>query len=272
MIGKENDINESAPYTTRDPRLTCLWPTKLARAVRAAIVLAPDVAYGAGFAALPAMAQESSKVPSGVRQGAQSEQLRRFAIPPQPLASALDRFSVQTGISFAYTTSQLEGIQSQGVTGTLTFHQALAQLLIGTGVTFVFIGADTVSLKRNIAQQNDRPLQLGLITVEGNYTGNFEKDEGFKPEYQVSVTKTPLSLQETPQSISVIMRESIDARFARDQSTALELAAGTYSAGGPGPFAGRPGRFDQRFIFRGVQLTGERYVEHLPDLETALAD
>ena len=56
------------------------------------------------------------------------------------------------------------------------------------------------------------------------------------------------------------------------KSTALELAAGTYSAGGPGPFAGRPGRFDQRFIFRGVQLTGERYVEHLPDLETAFAD
>ena len=215
MIGKENDINESAPYTTRDPRLTCLWPTKLARAVRAAIALAPAVAYRAGFAALPAMAQESGKVPSGVRQGAQSEQLRRFAIPPQPLASALDRFSVQTGISFAYTTSQLEGIQSQGVTSTL------AQLLIGTGVTFVFIGADTVSLKRNIAQQNDRPLQLGLITVEGNYTGNFEKDEGFKPQYQVSATKTPLSLQETPQSISVIMRESIDARFARDQNPAM---------------------------------------------------
>jgi outer membrane receptor for ferric coprogen and ferric-rhodotorulic acid len=52
---------------------------------------------------------------------------------------------------------------------------------------------------------------------------------GFRAEEQGSATKTALSIRETPQSISVTTRESMDARQVRDLTSALELTAGLTS-------------------------------------------
>ena len=79
---------------------------------------------------------------------AQADQPRSFAIPPQPLPSALERFADQAGISFAYRTGDLSSVASPGVSGTLTPREALARLLAGTGVTFAFTGTNTVTLAR----------------------------------------------------------------------------------------------------------------------------
>ena len=116
--------------------------------------------------AAPAMAQDAAFAPASTVEQAQTGETRDFSIAPQPLVSALDQFSEQTGVAFAYTASQLEGLQAQGVTGTFTPRAALNRLLIGTGVTFEFTGANTVAVKK-VEQQENRPPQLGPITVEG---------------------------------------------------------------------------------------------------------
>ena len=116
--------------------------------------------------AAPAMAQDAAFAPASMVEQAQTGETQDFSIAPQPLVSALDQFSEQTGVAFAYTASQLEGLQAQGVTGTFTPRAALNRLLIGTGVTFEFTGANTVAVKK-VEQQENRPPQLGPITVEG---------------------------------------------------------------------------------------------------------
>ena len=100
-------------------------------------------------------------------QMAQADEAQPFAIAAQPLTAALDAFSDQTGLSFAYTTSQLEGVASNGVTGTFTPREALAQLLTGTGVTFRFTGSETVSLNRTVVEESGEEglRRLGPVTV-----------------------------------------------------------------------------------------------------------
>ena len=121
--------------------------------------------------AAPAMAQDAAFAPASMVEQAQTGETQDFSIAPQPLVSALDQFSEQTGVAFAYTASQLEGLQAQGVTGTFTPRAALNRLLIGTGVTFEFTGANTVAVKK-VEQQENRPPQLGPITVEGELEGD----------------------------------------------------------------------------------------------------
>src|SRR5262249_55929460 len=85
---------------------------------------------------------------------------------------------------------------------------------------------------------------------------------GFRAEEQGSATKTSLSIRETPQSISVTTRESMEARQVRDLTSALELTAGLTSgiAADGGPFAGRGLPGGEGFLLRGQELDGRRDV------------
>ncbi len=85
---------------------------------------------------------------------------------------------------------------------------------------------------------------------------------GFRAEEQGSATKTSLPIRETPQSISVTTRESMDARQVRDLTSALELTAGLTSgnAADGGPFAGRGLGGGEGFMLRGQDLDGRRDV------------
>jgi len=66
-----------------------------------------------------------------------------------------------------------------------------------------------------------------------------------------TATKTSLTIRETPQAISIITEQSIEARFAQDTISAVELSSGVSPGSvAPGAFAGRGFRGD-RFAMRG---------------------
>ena len=99
------------------------------------------------FAPAAALAQNTA-VPTEQIRSALVGQQQHFAISAQPLSAALELFSNQTGIAFAYTSSDLEGVQSPGVQGQLPPLRALAQLLAGTGINYQLTGSDTVALSK----------------------------------------------------------------------------------------------------------------------------
>ncbi|TAJ90922.1 MAG: TonB-dependent receptor [Reyranella sp.] len=114
----------------------------------------------------PARADNHVVPPVAGEQLAQSSQPRSFAIPAQPLASALDRFADQTGISFAYRTGDISTIRSPGVSGMLAPREALQQLLAGTGVSFAFTGANTVTITK-APDAGSGAMQLDAVQVQG---------------------------------------------------------------------------------------------------------
>ena len=108
----------------------------------------------------------------GAASGAiQQSQTRNFSIEAQELSLALNRFSEQADISFAYKTGELSGLRSSEVAGTLTLEAALQRLLAGTGVTFQFTDASTVTLQRSASQDQSGRMRLGPITVEAVLPG-----------------------------------------------------------------------------------------------------
>lgn len=214
---------------------------------------------GVSVAAILIGAGPAPAQPSGPPvQTATNEAPIVFDIPAQPLESAVTAFGFQSGYQVAVDQATLAGLKSNEVRGSFTPEEALSRLLAGTGVTYRLIDENSVTLTATSpGSTDDGTIVLNPITVEGTATGHqYEIDEGFNAEFQSTATKTPLPLRQTPQAVSVVTRDSIDARFARDQATALEQAAGVTVSGGAGPFAGRPGRFNQRILLRGVALTG----------------
>jgi hypothetical protein len=70
-----------------------------------------------------------------------------FTITPASLANALVQFSLQSGVQVAIADTDVANLQSGGLTGTYPAHDALAQLLHGTGLEFSRVGASTVAIR-----------------------------------------------------------------------------------------------------------------------------
>lgn len=132
-----------------------------ARTIKAS-VLASTALASIMIATAPAVA-DAQNVASGPTELSQTEQTQTFKIAAQSLVSALEELSRQTSLSFAYATSQIAGIGSPGVSGTMTPREALASLLSGTGVTYRMTGTNTAVLQ---AAAGDGTM-LNPITVEG---------------------------------------------------------------------------------------------------------
>lgn len=62
----------------------------------------------------------------------------------QPLAAALNSFSEQTGVQFAYVSTVADGIESPGTSGEASPAQALDSMLAETGLTYSFINDTTI--------------------------------------------------------------------------------------------------------------------------------
>ncbi|TRO96162.1 TonB-dependent receptor [Glycocaulis profundi] len=112
----------------------------------------------------PAQAQIDADAPASQMAEAPFE----VSIPPQPMASALNALSEQTGLSFVYATRDLEGIASPGARGRMSARDALDRLLAGSGFTARQMSARTVAIERpGTATPHDDAIQLGLLRVEG---------------------------------------------------------------------------------------------------------
>lgn len=75
-----------------------------------------------------------------------------FNIAPATLAKALVQYSLQSGVQLAVADSDVANVQSDGLTGTYTAHDALAHLLHGTRLEFSRVGASTVAIRNASAR------------------------------------------------------------------------------------------------------------------------
>ena len=119
---------------------------------------------------------------------AQDATARAFEITPQPLPSAFLTFAEQSGLEVLFDARIAQGKESPGVQGTYTPEEALRRLLAGTGLTYRFTGADTVTLQR--ATAGDGPKRLSPLTV--------------------TASRAPRSQSAIPGAITVIDAEELD--------------------------------------------------------------
>jgi outer-membrane receptor for ferric coprogen and ferric-rhodotorulic acid len=229
----------------------------IASAAHAALV---GMTFAAGTGAVVQSARAESE------PGAESSK-KKYRIPAGPLVPALSRFAAETAVLLSFDPALTQGKTTSGLAGNYGIAEALATLLAGSGLEAVKSGpgytlqalplasppAGTSPARREEDTAADEELLiLPTITVTASPT----TDEGFKAETQTTATKMPLSIRETPQSISIITQDSLEARQVTDLGQALETAAGVIQTSGTGPFAGfSPFGFD-KITVRGVALDG----------------
>lgn len=135
-------------------------------------------------------------------------------VPAQPLADAIQQFQAQSGLRVVLGAT-LGGEISSAVLGTLEPAEALRQLLAGTGLKAEVQGsAATVS---RVAGDDDE-LDLGQMSIvaERGSVATTEGTGAYTTGVVNSSTKLPMSIRETPQSVSVITHQRIEDQGLSD--------------------------------------------------------
>lgn len=178
--------------------------------------------------AVPALAQPIAPT--------SSEAARSFDIPSQPLRDALRQLMQQGSLQIGFEAVDVDGKTSSAVSGSMSAGEALSQLLAGTGLTFRYLTSGSVVLEP-APQSVGGAIQLGPVRVEGNQGENPSSAEvgatgpvpGFVARRSATGTKTDTPISETPQSISIVTRDNMEARGARTLGAALSYNAGVIS-------------------------------------------
>lgn len=161
------------------------------------------------------------------QSAAVAERRFSFNVPAQPVPQGLNAIGRVAGLSVVVSGAVPSSVRGSAVSGSLTAGQALSAFLAGTGLTYSFTNANTVTVSapggsgNDAAAAVDGAIPLDTIDVGGSGVG-----------YQ----GTPDWVYETPASVSVVTREAIQARPTRDTRDVLANAPGVYAGEGNGSF------------------------------------
>lgn len=191
---------------------------------------------GAGIAA----AQEQP-------QRMQSLQTINFNIPPQSLGSALNAFAETSGWQVSFPAEMAAEATSPGVSGTHTPEAALQTLLAGTGLTYRFTDAQTITLmpapristppQPSVQEQGppgppetvspevrQKPVKLPEVVVKEIRERDDTKT--YVAEEATTATRTETPVRDIPQSVQVITRKVIQEQRNFRLQEALENVSG----------------------------------------------
>ncbi|MFC4313753.1 TonB-dependent siderophore receptor [Steroidobacter flavus] len=198
-------------------------------------------------------------------QTVQTGNQQKFAlnIPTQALSTALLQLADETGIQIVFESAKVQGLKSAPLAGSFVREQALRTILAGTGFTYRFSSPTTATLVPAPTDKTTRT--LGPVRVEGadraalngiNGSRDVTATEGtgsFTTGAMSVGSKTPRSIKETAQSVSVISNEQIEQQNINDFTRALEQAPGISLV--QGGVSGTESNLDTTFYSRGYAIT-----------------
>lgn len=146
-------------------------------------------------------------------------------LPAQPLDQAINALAGQTGSRILFATEVAEGLSAPAVNGELTVEQALQRLLQGSQLHVQktadggFLVAASVS--------DGAAIELGMTTIQGQGMGEATENSGSYTTGLVSIgSKTPTSLKDTPQTVSIISQQMIEDQRITTLPEAMKRAPG----------------------------------------------
>jgi len=153
-------------------------------------------------------------------------QRQAFDIPAGPLARQLTQLAAQTGLLLAADAELTRDRQSQAVRGSYSSEEALDLMLAGSGLM-----AERKDGRYRLvpvpAPQQAGTVELGATAITGQGMGQATENSGsYTPGLVSAGSKTPASLKETPQSVSVITRQYMDDRQIADINDAMKAVPG----------------------------------------------
>ncbi len=129
---------------------------------------------------------------------------RHYDLPPGPLGLTLSRFAAQAGVVLAFDATLTQGRQSAGLQGDYGVAAGLAAMLSGTGLEAIDLGGNRYGLRVVNAQM------LAPVEVLGAREPlPSEATDSYTVGVSNTATRLPMTLRETPQSVSVMTRQRL---------------------------------------------------------------
>ncbi|WP_187394387.1 TonB-dependent siderophore receptor [Citrobacter freundii complex sp. CFNIH2] len=161
-----------------------------------------------------------------------------YQIPAGNLSLALVQFSLQSGLQLIAPSPLTDGHATQGLSGRFSPTDALVRLLAGSGLSFSLDAQHNTVTLSNAAAADSSASVLDAVRVEGmqstvsggaNGSTDITATEGSNSYTTTAVSiggKTPQSLKETPQSVSVITSKQIKDQNLTDLDTVMTKVSG----------------------------------------------
>ncbi|WP_114240483.1 TonB-dependent siderophore receptor [Dyella sp. C9] len=165
--------------------------------------------------ALATPAIQAQQVPTA------SQQAHRYDIPAGSLAQALAAYTTQSGVAVDHGSLSLEGKHSNGLKGSHGDAEALDALLAGSGVAAVAQGNGGYRLVAGNGPSGVKNLE-GVQTT-ANVVGD---GDSYTTRSTSSATRLPMSLRETPQSVSVVTRQQMNDFGLNNINAVLDTTTG----------------------------------------------
>lgn len=147
---------------------------------------------------------------------------QNYQIPAGSLDSALNAFARRAGVLLSFDPQVTAGRTSAGLSGEYPVQQGFARLLAGSGLRAVQASDGSFRIEQAPALKEGQ-VELGDVNI--NSSSQVDSPVGPVGGYVAKRTrvgtKTDASILETPQSISVVSREQMDARGVTTVEQAL---------------------------------------------------
>ena len=144
-------------------------------------------------------------------------------IPAQSLSASLQAFGRQTDQQVLFSPDDVSGLKSQAVKGRYTPQQAIAALLAGTGLSYNLQG-NSITIHRRGGDASS--MELDATNVQSSLDGSSEATHSYTVNSSSASTKLPMSLRETPQSVSVMTRQRMQDQQLNTLSDVLKQTPG----------------------------------------------
>lgn len=150
-------------------------------------------------------------------------------LPAQPLADSLQKLGEAGGLQVVYEPGAVVGKTAPAVSGQMDSTVALQRLLAGTGLVGSVKG-DVVSVTGQAAVEAGA-VELGATSVsaQGSALEGIATTEGtgsYTTGSMNTATKLPLSIRETPQSVTVVTRQRMDDQNMTDLNDVVKNTTG----------------------------------------------
>ena len=184
---------------------------------------------GFGLALLASTAVFTASVIYTGPAAAQQAAIVSYSVPAGPLGTAISRFGDRSNLQVLYPAALVQGKTSPGVSGTLTPSEALNRILAGTGLSYRFTAANTVTIVDPAAAAAtgatvDGATQLQTVTIEGENA--WGPVNGIVATQSATATKTGTSLRDTPQAVNVVTRDEMAEKGAATITQAMRYTPG----------------------------------------------
>jgi len=145
-------------------------------------------------------------------QTAAQDAKRHHDIPAGPLGTVLSRFAGAAGVVLSFDAALTAGKESSGLQGNYSVDEGFARLLGGSGLETVNQGGGNYQLRRMPPPTSgETTLAPMTVTAGAERSGTTEGSGSYTTRSMSSATHLPLSMRETPQSVTVLTQARIEA-------------------------------------------------------------